>query len=86
MLCITSCKFNLNFLQYLTIVDIILFCSGQNILDPATAELWVASRIFDRSLSVGDRLGKNEKTKVTQTILFDEDEESKAYVVASDPF
>lgn len=35
-----------------------------NILDPDTAELWVASRVFDRTQSVGDRLGRNEKTKV----------------------
>eukprot|EP00605_Chrysophyceae_sp_TOSAG23-4_P001017 GSChrysophyteH1.ASY1.ANO1.1118.1 assembled CDS len=31
---------------------------------PATAELWVASRAFDRGTKVSDRLGKNEKTKV----------------------
>ena len=49
--------------------DFFALIVGQNILDPATAELWVASRIFDRSQSVGDRLGKNEKTKVTSTII-----------------
>lgn len=44
--------------------DIFYFLSGQNILNPETAELWVASRVFDRSQNVGDRLGRNEKTKV----------------------
>jgi len=38
--------------------------AGQELLDPATAELWVASRAFDRNQSVGERLGRNEKTKV----------------------
>lgn len=38
--------------------------AGMEILDPATAELWVASRAFDRGTKVSDRLGKNEKTKV----------------------
>ena len=40
--------------------------AGQELLNEETAELWVASRIFDRSPSqtVADRLGKNEKTKV----------------------
>ena len=38
--------------------------AGEGILDPEKAELWVASRNFDRSQTVGDRLGKNEKTKV----------------------
>lgn len=40
--------------------------AGQELLDENTAELWVASRIFDRtgSQTVGDRLGMNEKTKV----------------------
>jgi cilia- and flagella-associated protein 298 len=39
---------------------------GQQLLDEETAELWVASRCFDRSpgQTVADRLGKNEKTKV----------------------
>lgn len=40
--------------------------AGQELLDQNTAELWVASRIFDRSpgQTVGNRLGNNEKTKV----------------------
>lgn len=38
--------------------------ASQDLLDRETAELWVASRIFDRSQTVGDRLGRNEKTKV----------------------
>lgn len=38
--------------------------AGQQLLDENTAELWVASRMFDRKQTVGDRLGKNEKTKV----------------------
>jgi hypothetical protein len=40
--------------------------AGQELLDENTAELWVASRIFDRSpgQTVADRLGNNEKTKV----------------------
>jgi len=38
--------------------------AGQEILDENTAELWVASRMFDRNQTVGQRLGKNEKTKV----------------------
>ena len=38
--------------------------AGEAILDGDRAELWVASRNFDRSQTVGDRLGKNEKTKV----------------------
>jgi hypothetical protein len=38
--------------------------AGQEILDPTTTELWVASKHFDRSQLVGDRLGRNEKTKV----------------------
>ena len=39
---------------------------GMNLLDEETAELWVASRAFDRSngQTVADRLGRNEKTKV----------------------
>ena len=35
-----------------------------DLLNPDTAELWVASRDFNRSQTVADRLGKNEKTKV----------------------
>lgn len=40
--------------------------TGQELLDENTAELWVASRIFDRTggQTVADRLGMNEKTKV----------------------
>ena len=38
--------------------------AGIEVLDPETAELWVASRAFDRGQKVKDRLGKNEKTKV----------------------
>mmetsp|Transcript_49985 Transcript_49985/g.87282 ORF Transcript_49985/g.87282 Transcript_49985/m.87282 type:complete len:286 (-) Transcript_49985:137-994(-) len=40
--------------------------AGMHMLDEDTAELWVASRIFDRSAgqTVADRLGRNEKTKV----------------------
>lgn len=38
--------------------------AGQQLLDPKTTELWVASRFFDRTETVADRLGRNEKTKV----------------------
>lgn len=40
--------------------------ASQEILNEDTTELWVASRIFDRSngQTVGHRLGNNEKTKV----------------------
>eukprot|EP01031_Cornospumella_fuschlensis_P030366 gene30366-36690_t len=40
--------------------------AGQELLVEDTAELWVASRIFDRTKgqTVADRLGRNEKTKV----------------------
>ncbi len=40
--------------------------AGQQLLNADTAELWVASKIFDRTgtQTVGDRLGHNEKTKV----------------------
>lgn len=37
---------------------------ANELLNPDTAELWVASRDFNRSQTVGDRLGNNEKTKV----------------------
>ncbi len=37
--------------------------ASQELMDPDTAELWAASKIFDRSNTVADRLGKNEKTK-----------------------
>ena len=39
------------------------------IMDPDTATLWVASREFDRNDTVGDRLGKNEKTKVVAKLV-----------------
>lgn len=38
--------------------------AGQDVMDPTTATLWVASRDFQRGQKVGDRLGWNEKTKV----------------------
>lgn len=40
--------------------------AGQELIDENTAELWVASRMFDRTNNqiVADRLGRNEKTKV----------------------
>lgn len=38
--------------------------AGQELLDADRAELWIASRALERSQTVGDRLGKNEKTKV----------------------
>lgn len=38
--------------------------AGQELLDPVSAELWVASRFFDRSQTIAERLGRNEKTKV----------------------
>lgn len=40
--------------------------AGQELLDPNTAELWIASRVLDRTNNhtVADRLGRNEKTKV----------------------
>jgi len=40
--------------------------AGQELLDENTTELWVASRIFDRTngQTVASRLGNNEKTKV----------------------
>ena len=38
--------------------------AGAELLDPNTTELWVAARNFDRTQTVADRLGKNEKTKV----------------------
>lgn len=39
--------------------------AGTHLLDEETAELWVASKAFDRlgRQTVGDRLGRNEKTK-----------------------
>ena len=38
--------------------------AGTEVLDDSTAELWVATKYFDRNQTVGDRLGRNEKTKV----------------------
>lgn len=38
--------------------------AGQQLLNPDTAELWIASRCLDRAQLLGERLGKNEKTKV----------------------
>lgn len=38
--------------------------AGQEILDENTAELWCASRMFDRNQTIADRLGRNDKTKV----------------------
>jgi hypothetical protein len=38
--------------------------AGVELLDPNTAELWVASRMFDRNQIIADRLGRNDKTKV----------------------
>lgn len=40
--------------------------AGMELVPEDVAELWVASRIFDRTSgqTVGDRLGHNEKTKV----------------------
>ena len=38
--------------------------ASTQLLDEATAELWVASRMFDRNTKISDRLGRNDKTKV----------------------
>merc|ERR1719446_710916 len=38
--------------------------AGGGLLEPDTATLWCAGREFRRDQTVGDRLGKNEKTKV----------------------
>mmetsp|Transcript_11714 Transcript_11714/g.21761 ORF Transcript_11714/g.21761 Transcript_11714/m.21761 type:complete len:285 (+) Transcript_11714:50-904(+) len=38
--------------------------AGQDLMDPESAEVWIASRALERSQTVGDRLGRNEKTKV----------------------
>jgi hypothetical protein len=38
--------------------------AGNEVLDPETAELWIASRNLERSQTLADRLGRNEKTKV----------------------
>ena len=37
---------------------------GNELMDPETASLWVASKDFPRGQTVGERLGMNEKTKV----------------------
>lgn len=37
---------------------------GATTLDPTTAKLWWAGKEFVRGETVGDRVGKNEKTKV----------------------
>jgi hypothetical protein len=43
--------------------------AGQELLDPNTSELWIASRALDRGIGrlVADRLGRNEKTKVVSS-------------------
>ena len=38
--------------------------AGNEALNGDIAELWVATKFFDRGQTVGDRLGRNEKTKV----------------------
>ena len=38
--------------------------AGQQLLDEDSCELWISSRNLERSQSVADRLGRNEKTKV----------------------
>ncbi|OQS02013.1 hypothetical protein THRCLA_05579 [Thraustotheca clavata] len=38
--------------------------ASQELMDPETAELWWAGKQFFREETVGDRVGKNEKTKV----------------------
>ncbi len=38
--------------------------ASQDVLDAGTAELWCSKKLFDRSQTVADRLGRNEKTKV----------------------
>ncbi len=37
---------------------------GNDYLDPATSTLWMAGKEFFRDQTVGDRVGKNEKTKI----------------------
>ncbi len=37
---------------------------GPDFMDPATATLWWAGKEFFRDTTVGDRVGRNEKTKV----------------------
>lgn len=38
--------------------------AGTEILDEETAGLWMAGKEFRRDQSVGDRVGKNEKTRI----------------------
>merc|ERR1711991_751096 len=40
--------------------------AGNEALNGETAELWVATKFFDRSQTVGDRLGRNEKPKLSR--------------------
>mmetsp|Transcript_21070 Transcript_21070/g.25625 ORF Transcript_21070/g.25625 Transcript_21070/m.25625 type:complete len:284 (+) Transcript_21070:167-1018(+) len=42
---------------------------GPGQLDPATAQLWWAGKEFFRDQTVGDRVGRNEKTKVIAKLL-----------------
>ena len=39
--------------------------AGTELLDADTAGLWMAGKEFRRDQAVGDRVGKNEKTRVT---------------------
>ena len=39
--------------------------AGTELLDAETAGLWMAGKEFRRDQAVGDRVGKNEKTRVT---------------------
>lgn len=39
--------------------------AGTEVLNEETAGLWMAGKEFRRDQSVGDRVGKNEKTRVT---------------------
>lgn len=39
--------------------------AGTDLLDEETAGLWMAGKEFRRDQTVGDRVGKNEKTRVT---------------------
>merc|ERR1719263_397194 len=38
--------------------------ASAGLMDPETAELWMAGKDFQRGQLVGDRVGRNEKTKV----------------------
>jgi hypothetical protein len=38
--------------------------AGNDLLDANTVELWIASRMLERSQTVAERFGRNEKTKV----------------------